>query len=109
MCTTLSDTTEIFYDYSGAGDAADGGLEFSGGTTPVELETFVSTIGMTSTNVTGAARMHSSRPRLDARGLSVRAGFLAMLERRRAARIRRAQRYLQSAHFRALLVRGYHQ
>jgi hypothetical protein len=40
VCTTLSDTTNIFYDYSGQGDEAPDGLSFSGGTSPLEVETF---------------------------------------------------------------------
>jgi len=96
VCTTLSDTTQIFYDYSGQGDEAPNGLSFSGGTSPLELATFTSTTGLGATNVSGAARGRSPLAGSDARGLSLRTAFLAIVERRRFARVHRAAIRLRS-------------
>jgi len=84
VCTTLGDTTKIFYDDTGQGDQLPIGFAFSGGTSPVEVDTVTSAIGLQSTGVAGAVR---------------RSNFLALVERLRLERIHRAALHLSTLRF----------
>jgi hypothetical protein len=101
-CTTLSDTTKIFYDYSGQGDQLPIGFAFSGGSSPVEIQTVSSTIGLQSTSVSGAFRRNDVRTGTDARAVFQRTNFLALVERLRLERLHRAALHLRSLRFERL-------
>jgi hypothetical protein len=87
VCVKLSDVTSVFYDYSGQGNGSPYGISFSGGQSPLETISLTSTVGLQSTNVSGAAR--SRRETLQAAAARVafaRANFQSTLERERFAR-----------------------
>jgi hypothetical protein len=90
VCTTLISTTQNFYDFSGQGDAI-----FGNGITPLEVEVVKTTLGLSGTSVTTAARLREAS-KLNARVSTARINFLARAERRRLDRMQRALRYLRS-------------
>jgi len=93
VCTAMTDVVDVFYDYSGQGNEPPTGATFSGGTSPLEVITMASTVGLTSTNVSGAARGRATAPAADGlrRAAVVRTSFLAGIERRRLERRVRRQ------------------
>lgn len=101
VCVTLNDITYVFYDYSGQGNEAPLGVSFSGGSSPLEVITTASVVGLTSTNVSGAARERGTRDLQGASGrvAGARTSFLAALERRRLERRDRAFQRFGTTHF----------
>ena len=99
VCIRLTDTTDVFYDYSGQGDQPPFGFSFSGGQSPLEVITTTSTVGLTSTSVTGAFRTRDATSEQAVAGAALaRTSFLAALERRRFERRHQAFQRLRAAH-----------
>jgi hypothetical protein len=86
VCVTMSDVTDVFYDYSGQSNGAPYGITFSGGQTPLEIITLASTIGLTSTNVSGAVAHRSGFAASEERFAFARANFRNAAERNRLER-----------------------
>jgi len=101
VCVTLNDTTYEYYDYSGQGNEAPLGISFSGGNSPLDVVTTTSTIGLTSTSVSGASHVRNARglESTSGRVAIARTSFLAALERRRLDRRDRALRRLRTLRF----------
>jgi hypothetical protein len=101
VCVTLNDTTDEYYDYSGQGNEAPLGISFSGGSSPLDVVTTTSTIGLTSTSVSGASRVRNARglESISSRVTIARASFFAALERRRLERRDRAIHRLRTLRF----------
>ena len=95
VCTTLTDATYIYYDYSGQANTASG-LVFSGGNIPAERDVLTSTLGLTSSSESAAARRADTDSSAAARVVAARTNFLAVVERHRLARLDRAVRHLRS-------------
>jgi hypothetical protein len=105
VCVTMSDVTNVFYDYSGQGNGAPYGISFGGGQTPLEIISLASTVGLTSTNVSGAAAHRSMLAASSSEGFAfARQNFRIALERKRLERRNRAFQALR-VRLRARLVR----
>jgi hypothetical protein len=100
VCVRLTDTTDVFYDYSGQGDQPPFGFSFSGGQAPLEVITTTSTVGLTSTSVAGAFRTRDATAQESAAGaIMARTSFLAARERRRFERRYQAFQHLRTNRF----------
>jgi hypothetical protein len=95
-CVTLTDVTDVFYDYSGQSNGAPFGISFTGGTTPLEIINLASTVGLRSTNVSGAASRRASLQAAAQRVAFARANFQSTIERNRLERRYRAYQSLRA-------------
>jgi hypothetical protein len=102
VCVSLSDVDYVYYDYSGQGNEAPLGASFSGGQSPLEVITLNSTVGLSATNVAGAARRRTLQAGSE-RVAFARTNFQSTLERRRLERrhqafLRLRARFLERSH-----------
>lgn len=98
-CVQLTDTTDVYYDYSGQSNKGLAGIAFDGGPTPVEVNTLATTLGLTNAVVQAMSVRAGTTAAATAgwRLANARSNFIATVERARAARTRRAVAYVSEA------------
>jgi hypothetical protein len=90
VCVTLFDVTYAYYDLTGQGNEAPYGLTFSGGSSPIQIDTTITTLGLSDETLQARARTAAQAERATLHLAAARQAFLDAIEFRRTERLRSA-------------------